>query len=97
MPGCEVDRCAIEGVRREKFHQGKPVIDPETGKPDYEHVYGDVLLIFRLKALRPEMYRERYEVKQSDADLNRNIEKLLAGRREKALANKKAPPKTAGL
>jgi len=48
-----------EGVRRLKFHQGKPVIDPETGKPYYEHVYSDLLLIFRLKAPFNETSRRR--------------------------------------
>ena len=71
-------RRPASGGARHKFHQGKPVIDAETGEPDYEHVYSDVLLVFRLKALRREMYRERYEVKKSDAELNRENEELLA-------------------
>ena len=86
----EVDRRAVEGVRRLKFHQGKPVIDPETGKPYYEHVYSDLLLIFRLKALKPEMYRERHEVSLSDVELNREIEKLMAELQGKAAANGRA-------
>jgi hypothetical protein len=50
----EADRRAVEGVPRLKFHNGRPVIDPTTGQPYIEREYSDLLLIFRLKALRPD-------------------------------------------
>ena len=44
----------------------------------------DVLLIFRLKALRPEMYRERHDVKINEHEVNREIEDLIGRLRERA-------------
>ena len=86
----EADRRAVAGIRRYKFYQGKPILHPETGKPYYEHIYSDVLLIFLLKALKPEMYREGYQ--QSDEEINRDIEAAIASlkakwERERASAN----------
>lgn len=40
----------------------------------------DILMIVRLKALRPEVYRERHDVKVSEAEVDREIERLLASR-----------------
>ncbi len=57
----EARRRAIEGVKRFKFHNGKPIIDPETGQPYFEYEYSDTLLIFLLKGAMPEKYRERFE------------------------------------
>jgi len=61
----EALRRAKEGVRRLKFHEGQPVIDPETGEPYVEHQYSDTLAIFLLKGLKPEKYRERTDAKIS--------------------------------
>lgn len=59
----EADRRGIEGVNRKKFDRnGKPVIDPATNVQYEEREYSDTLLIFRLKALKPEEYRERRDV-----------------------------------
>jgi hypothetical protein len=55
----EAKRRAVDGVRRVKFHQGKPITDPETGKAYVEHEYSDVLLIFLLKSWAPETYGDR--------------------------------------
>lgn len=50
---------ATEGVTSYRFDRyGTAVKDPVTGKPYVEHKYSDTLLIFLLKALRPEKYRE---------------------------------------
>ena len=57
----EARRRAVNGKRRLKLHSGKPYMDPETGKPYYDIIYSDVLLIFLLKGIRPEKYRERYD------------------------------------
>jgi hypothetical protein len=76
----EADRRAVEGVPRLKFHNGKPVIDPRTGKHYVEREYSDTLLIFRLKALRPEVYRERREVTLSRSEREAKIEALLMKR-----------------
>ena len=88
----EANRRAVEGIRRYKFHHGQPIIHPETGKPYYEHAYSDNLLMFRLKALKPATYRDGYEVKQSDEEINRDIEAAIASlkakwERERASAN----------
>lgn len=73
----EADRRAAEGVRKPVFKQGVqalvPVLDEEgrqvldeEGRPRYElafqREYSDTLLMFRLKALRPDVYRERHEL-----------------------------------
>jgi hypothetical protein len=54
----EARRRAIEGLPKYKFHEGKPVLHPETGEPYYERDYSDTLLIFLLKGLRPDKYRD---------------------------------------
>lgn len=61
----EAVRRARDGVERLKFNNGKPVIDPRTGEPYVEREYSDRLLIFLLKAARPEKYSERHENKIS--------------------------------
>ena len=56
----EARRRAVEGLRRVKFGKGgEPLIDPETLKPYTELEFSDTLLIFLLKGIRPEKYRER--------------------------------------
>lgn len=60
----EADRRAIQGVERLKFYQGEPVTD-EHGETYKEREYSDTLLMFRLKALDPEKYRERSETKHT--------------------------------
>src|SRR5262245_29315988 len=65
----EARRRARDGVRRVKFHQGQPILIPVPGPdgrpllgddgqpvlaPYVEHEYSDTLLIFLLKANRPE-------------------------------------------
>ena len=58
----EARRRAIQGVRRLKFDKdGKPLRDPDTGKPYEERIYSDALMIFLLKAARPGVYRDRVE------------------------------------
>jgi hypothetical protein len=56
----EADRRAVEGVLEPVFYQGE-----ECGQV---RRYSDTLLIFRLKALRPEMYRERAAIEHTGAD-----------------------------
>jgi hypothetical protein len=59
----EARRRAHDGVMRVKFHSrsGRPLIDPRTKKFYAEHEYSDTLLIFLLKGLRPDKYREKFE------------------------------------
>jgi hypothetical protein len=52
----EVDRRAVEGVAKPMFYLGEQCGEVVT--------YSDTLLMFRLKALRPEMYRERLQTPQ---------------------------------
>ncbi len=84
----EAIRRAKDGVERLKFHQGVlihvPARDADGNQmfdddgepmlvPYVEHEYSDVLLIFLLKGLMPEKYRERYEhtmTKKSDEHLD---------------------------
>lgn len=53
----EADRRAHAGTERGIYYQGKRI--------DTVKEYSDTLLIFRLKALRPEKYRERLDAKVS--------------------------------
>lgn len=52
----EAYRRAVEGVKRDVYHQGQVV--------GAERHYSDVLLIFMLKARKPDMYRDNVTVKQ---------------------------------
>jgi hypothetical protein len=76
----EARRRAELGVRRVKFHNGKPIMVPVLGSnglvvkdkdgnpemvPYVEHEYSDTLLIFLLKGANPEKYRERADVRHS--------------------------------
>ncbi len=76
----EARRRAYAGVRRLKFDRGQPIMVPVVGDdgivvkdangdpeltPYVEHEYSDVLLIFLLKGIRPEKYRERTDVRHS--------------------------------
>ncbi len=71
----ELERRAVEGVEKPVYQGGKKVGTVRE--------YSDTLLIFRLKALRPEMYRDRYHVSaevthhNGDSELDRSIEQLL--------------------
>lgn len=56
----EALRRAVVGVQELVLHQGQPVRDPETGKYLYRHRFSDVLLIFLLKGLLPEKYRDQF-------------------------------------
>jgi hypothetical protein len=49
----EADRRAVEGTRRPVFYKGDVC--------GHIREFSDTLLIFRLKALRPDVYRERHE------------------------------------
>lgn len=76
----EARRRAYDGVRRLKFDRGKPIMVPVIGDdglmvrdkdgnvemvPYIEHEYSDTLLIFLLKGIRPEKYRERVDTQLS--------------------------------
>lgn len=58
----EIKRRAIEGNKKKKFHQGEPIIDPETGEQYCEIEYSDTLIMFIAKGLMPEMFRERAQL-----------------------------------
>lgn len=59
----EAHRRSVEGVEKLVFQKGAAVIDPRTGKPYVERAYSDNLIIARLKAMKPEQYRERLDIK----------------------------------
>lgn len=58
----EARRRAQQGTSKPMMYKGEPIIDPTTGDPVVIREYSDTLLIFLLKGLRPETYRERYDV-----------------------------------
>lgn len=58
----EARRRAHDGIQRKKFDRGVPLMDPETGKQYVEHEYSDTLLIFLLKGVRPDVYRENVKI-----------------------------------
>ena len=77
----EAIRRAVDGVKRMRFYQGRPIMvplldddgrpvrDDETGaivmEPYIEYEYSDALLIILLKALLPKRYGDRRNVKVS--------------------------------
>lgn len=59
----EADRRAIDGLLRKKFQRnGDPIIDPATGEQYEEREYSDTLLIVRLKAVKPAVYRDHIDL-----------------------------------
>lgn len=66
-------RRAMGGTPRYVVSMGKIVLDPD-GKPLVEHVASDTLLMFFLKARRPEIYRDRATVDLNVGDLAALIE-----------------------
>lgn len=65
----EAHRRAFQGVKRPVLHNGQQVVikNPETGEdePLYEWSFSDTMMIFMLKAMFPEKYRERYGLEHS--------------------------------
>jgi hypothetical protein len=60
----EIFRRAIIGVPRKRFtSDGKPIIDPETGKQYVEFMHSEKLLAMWAKARWPEIYGDKSEVK----------------------------------
>lgn len=70
----EADRRAIEGVNEPVFHKGEMV---GTIKK-----FSDTLLIFRLKAKRPEVYRERADV-SGNLDITINLAQRVKAARDR--------------
>lgn len=84
----EARRRALQGVKRLKFHKGDPIIDPDTGEPYFEHEYSDTLLIFLLKSVYPEKFRERRDVNHSgsiDTGSDKSVNEQIAAEIEKAV------------
>ena len=65
----EAARRAVEGVSRIVLHAGVPVRLTKNSQPLRVTEYSDTLLMFILKAERPEKYRDRREVRHS-GDVN---------------------------
>lgn len=62
----EAKRRAIDGMVRFKFKRnGEPLLDPRTNQPYYELDYSDTLLIFMLKGMRPQKYRENHRLEHA--------------------------------
>lgn len=61
----EADRRAIEGIEKDVYYQGRKV--------GTQREYSDALLMFRLKAMAPERYRDRQEVKH-DGKVDSKVE-----------------------
>jgi hypothetical protein len=63
----EARRRATQGVKRKKFYKGEAILDPQTGQPYIELEYSDALLMFLIKAHRPE-YRDSFKHEHTGAD-----------------------------
>lgn len=72
----EARRRAVDGLRRLKFFKGAPIIDPDTQEPYYELEYSDTLLIFLLKGVRPDKFRDRHEITGKDGKALIPLEEL---------------------
>lgn len=55
-------RANFEDIQYRFTKSGDPIYHPETGKPYFEHVGSDSVLLALLKAHRPEKYKDRSEV-----------------------------------
>jgi hypothetical protein len=78
----------LHGVKRPVLYLGKQVMlgDGDSAQPLFETHYSDTLLIFMLKALRPEKYREHKSTKVDwDGDYTKLTEAQMAKMEEKAL------------
>ncbi len=65
----EAHRRAHDGLLRKKFSKtGEPIIDPDTKQQYAEREYSDTLLIFLLKAHRPQKYRENFKHEHTGKD-----------------------------
>lgn len=80
----EALRRAVDGVSRPVTHKGELVYVPvDPAVPDGDKVplvevtYSDTLLIFLLKAARPEKYRERWDVQHAGEVRNPTIDAAL--------------------
>ena len=70
----EAFRRAHDGVRRVKFGKdGSPLIDPATGGPYIEHIYSDILLIFLLKGLNPNRYRDKVDHRHLHGHIHESV------------------------
>ena len=74
---------ATEGLRKYKFDKyGAPILHPVTNEPYFEVERDTLLLMFLLKGLRPQMYRERNEARNaeqmSDAEIDAELAVLYA-------------------
>ena len=75
----EARRRAVKGVRRPVYYKGKLI--------GYIRKYSDTLLIFLMKAARPDKYRDNVKIKKTEsAEL---IERLNAGRARAAAARER--------
>ena len=74
----EAVRRAVDGDVIKKFTgKGDPIIDPETGKQYTERKRSDALLMFLLKAMKPERYGDKQAI-----DLTSKGESLLPSRED---------------
>lgn len=73
----EARRRATVGVATPVLYKGKPVLD-EDGNPVVTRRYSDRLMELLLKAHRPAMFRERYDITM-DADVRHPQEDTLRG------------------
>jgi hypothetical protein len=62
-----VDQLVFEGMKRKKFDKGAPIIDKSTGEQYVEVEYPIPLIITRLKAVRPDKYRDNAHVEHAGA------------------------------
>jgi hypothetical protein len=81
----EATHRALRGTKREVLYKGKPVI--VDGEPYSEIKYSDRMLIFLLKSLRPEKYREH---SQELADWDGDMTKLTEAQLDKVKAQARA-------
>jgi hypothetical protein len=61
MAEAELYRRAVQGEEHVMLHKGEPVLDPKTGEPIKFKRRSDLLLMFYLKAKRPE-FRENANI-----------------------------------
>lgn len=55
----EAARRALRGVPKLRLFAGKPIFDPKTGAAYTDLEFSDVLLMFLIKSMRPDEYRDQ--------------------------------------
>jgi len=58
-------RARFDDIQYKFTKEGDPILHPETGKPYYEHVGSDAVMLRLLEAHKPDLYKQRSAVEMN--------------------------------